>query len=194
MKLTVAFAALLLPGAALAEDSLPAPQGLPLPVALGGAFDLIDHNGEPRTQENPDGHIQLLFFGYANCPAICTVALPLMADVTADLAEQGLSVTPVMITIDPSRDTLETLGPDLADYSPDLVGLTGTPEALQVAYDAYQIEIEEAFVDPEYGPIYAHGSFVYVLDADGTFLTVLPPILSTDRVSEIVATYAAQGS
>ena len=47
------------------------------------------------------------------------------------------------------------------------------------------------FEDPEYGPVFAHGSHIYLLDADGTLLTLLPPILSPERVVEIVAGYAA---
>ncbi len=167
---------------------------LPFDLKLGGSFELTDQNGSQRTEANPDGHMQLLFFGYANCQAICSVALPLMAGVTDDLAARGLPITPVMITVDPNRDTVETIGVDLQKHHPDFVGLTGSSSALQNAYDLYSIEQTVVFTDPELGDIFAHGSHIYLLDAKGQFLTLLPPILSSDRIVEIVQKYAINGS
>lgn len=167
---------------------------LPFNLNLGGAFVLTDHTGNQRTEMNPDGHMQLLFFGYANCQSICTVALPMMGDVVTDLAARGLTVTPVMITVDPKRDTVENMGPVLQKHHPDFVGLTGATAALDKAYDLYSIEHKVVFTDPEQGDIFAHGSHIYLLDAKGKFLTLLPPILSADRVVEIVQKYADAGS
>ena len=160
-----------------------------LPFNLGGAFELTDQSGALRTQADPNGHPQLLFFGYANCREICSAALPMMAQVADAVAEQGITVTPVMITVDPARDTVATLGPALTKHHADFVGLTGTPEQLQVAYDAYQIETEEVFTDPEFGPVYAHGSFLYLLDAQGKLLTLVPPVVSPEAAAGIVAKY-----
>lgn len=175
------------------EAARHAGEGVPLPFDLGGPFTLIDQNGASRTEADPAGHLQLLFFGYANCREICSAALPQMAEIAAGLGARGIPITPVMITVDPARDTVATLGPALAKFSPDFVGLTGSPEALAVAYRLYAIESEEVFEDPQYGPVYAHGSFLYVLDGTGKFLTVIPPVLSTERVIEIIAAYAPAG-
>lgn len=163
----------------------------PLPFRLGGRFTLTDHTGTPRTEADPDGRFQMLFFGYANCQSICSVALPTMAETVALLAERGIDVTPVMITVDPARDTVAAMGPALARISPDLVGLTGDPAALDHVYDLYQVDSKVVFDDPQYGPVYAHGSHIYVLDPAGTVATLFPPILSPERAAGIVAKYAA---
>ncbi|MEM7614131.1 MAG: SCO family protein [Pseudomonadota bacterium] len=184
-----ALAAVLLAGAAGASD-IPAPQGLPLPFDFGGAFALTDHTGATRTQADPEGRMQLVFFGYANCEQICSVALPLMADVAYDLADRGLAVTPVMITVDPARDTVADIGPPLAEHHPDFVGLTGSEDELAPVYDLFAVEHKLVWTDPEYGPLYAHGSHIYLMDAAGAFLTLIPPILSPERATEIVAAYA----
>lgn len=182
-----ALAALLLAiaGPAVAQDAFP---------QEGGAFSLTNQAGEIRTQVDPEGAVQLLFFGYANCQEICSAALPLMAEVADLAAEEGLAVTPVMITVDPVRDTVADIGPPLEMIHAGFVGLTGTDEELQVAYDAYGIEIEELFVDPFYGPVFAHGSFIYLLDADGEVLTMLPPILPADHLAQIVLANAGETS
>ena len=162
----------------------------PLPFNVGGDYALTNQHGAAYTQVDPDGKPQLLFFGYANCQEICSAALPLMAQTVDDVSAAGIDAVPVMITVDPVRDTLETLGPALAEHHPDFVGLTGDAPALQAAYDAYQIEIEEVFTDPEFGPVYAHGSFIYLLDKHGKVLTLLPPILPPEALADIVKKYA----
>ncbi|MEJ6396323.1 SCO family protein [Yoonia sp. 208BN28-4] len=157
--------------------------------AVGGDFALTDQTGATRTQASPDGTAQLLFFGYANCKQICSSVLPQMADVVDDLARDGVAVTPMMITVDETVDTVATLGPALREYHPDFVGLTGSQTELQVAYDAFQIEKEHLFDDPEYGPVYAHGSFLYLMDSAGAVLTIIPPVLTDDEITTIIANY-----
>ncbi|MEO0752215.1 MAG: SCO family protein [Pseudomonadota bacterium] len=161
----------------------------PLPWEVGGPFTLIDHTGQTRSEVDPDGRHQLLFFGYAACPGICSAALPLMADAVDALAQDGVEVSPLLLTIDPSLDTVDTMGPALAALSPAFIGLTGEPEALQSAYSAYQVSFEQLFIDPEYGPIYSHGAHIYLLDPDGKVLTLLPPVLPTDQIVAIIKRY-----
>lgn len=167
----------------------PAMAEAPLPFDVGGSFSLTDQNGDLRTEADPDGQAQLLFFGYANCQQICSAALPLMAEIADLLSAKGLPVRPVMITVDPARDTVETIGPALTVHHRDFVGLTGSDDALQVAYDAFSVEKEEIFHDPEYGPVFSHGSFIYLLDGNGKVMTLFPPILSPEDAEKIVLKY-----
>lgn len=160
-----------------------------LPFLVGGDYTLTNQNGDLHTQADPDGRTQLLFFGYANCLQICSSVLPQMADITDVLAKDGHAIRPVMITVDPTIDTVDAIGPALTAYHDDFVGLTGSDAELQVAYDAFSIEKEFLFEDPEYGPVYAHGSFMYLLDGDGTTLTLIPPVLSDDEIIAIITKY-----
>ena len=186
MRFVLALAGTLLASSALAED--------PFARALGGSFELVDQFGETRTEVDPDGQAQLLFFGYANCPDICTAALPLMAQMVDVLEDQGHIVRPIMITVDPKFDTPDTMGPAMAKWHERFVGLSGTEDALQVSYDAFNVEFEPLFVDPAGQTIYAHGSFIYMLDSDGKFLTLIPPILGPDQAAGIVAGYLEPAS
>jgi protein SCO1 len=179
---------------AAAHAALPAATGVPLPFDLGGAFTLTDQHGQTRTERDPDGHLQLLFFGYAQCREICSAALPQMAEVAAALKARGTPITPVLITVDPARDTVAAMAPAMAKWSADFVGLTGTETELAVAHKAFSIDSSLVFEDPASGPVYAHGSFIYLLDGAGQFITVLPPILSNDRMIDIIASHAAAQS
>lgn len=156
---------------------------------LGGAFTLTDHTGATRTQVDPEGQHQLLFFGYANCQEICSAVFPTMAALVDILAEDGTALRPVLITVDPERDTVATMAAALHVHHPEFVGLTGTPAELDVAYTAYSVEFEELFVDPFHGTVFAHGSFIYLLDGDGTVLTLLPPVLGPEMMAQIVSGY-----
>lgn len=175
---------------AATHAAAPPAQGLPLPFDLGGAFTLTDQSGQPRSEADPQGRMQLLFFGYANCDSICSVALPVMAEVADRLAASDIAVTPVMVTVDPERDTPATIGAPLARLHPDFVGLTGSDADLAKVYDLFAVEKQVVFHDPSGAPVYAHGSNIYLLDGEGRFLTLLPPILSADRMEEIAAGFA----
>lgn len=166
----------------------------PLPFAVGGDFTLINQHGQTRTQTDPDGLPQLVFFGYANCPGICSAAMPLMADVVNDMAKRGQQIRPVMITVDPTRDTVENMGEPLAAFHADFIGLTGDPSALDASYAAFNVEHALAYDDPEYGPVYSHGSLIYLMDSTGDVLTVLPPILDATRAADITWKYIKPAS
>lgn len=194
--LAAAFALCAVSAAASAHDAphpaLPPAEGVPLPFALGGPFTLTDQHGRTRTEADPDGRLQLLFFGYANCEAICTVALPQMAGIVQNLRARGIPVRPVMVTVDPENDTPEVMDAALEKLDPDFVGLTGSTEALAATYKAFSVENSVVFTNPAGNPVYAHGSLLYLLDGDGGFLTVIPPILSDERATEIIAAFAGR--
>ena len=166
----------------------------PLPFDVGGPFALTNQYGQARTQVDPNGNPQLLFFGYANCPGICSAALPLMADVVDNLTAQGLAISPVMITVDPTRDTVENMGAVLAKYHPAIVGLTGTSASLDIAYKAFSVDHALAYEDPEYGPVYAHGSLIYLLDGNGEVLTLIPPVMDAQKATQVALKYVGQDS
>ncbi|MEE9314779.1 MAG: SCO family protein [Rhizobiaceae bacterium] len=162
------------------------------PLVKSGDFDLIDNKGRPRTSKNPNGKYQLVFFGYANCKAMCSVALPNLANAVDLLAEMNIPVTPVLITVDPKRDTVAALDRAVADIHPNMVGLTGSEKKLEAAYNAFNLEKKFLFEHIDEGAIYSHGSFIYLLDPKGNFKTLFAPIISPVRIAEISAGYISQ--
>jgi protein SCO1/2 len=174
--------------AASSAAALPNTPGFP--DVVGGDYHLTDHFGHQRSSKDPDGNYQLIFFGYASCKAICSVALPSMAQAVDLLGKQGLAVTPLLITVDPERDTLDAMREAMPEIHPKMIGLTGSEEALGEAYKAFSVEKKLVHVHPDEGPIYAHGTFVYLTGPDGTFKTLMPPVLSPERMTEIVISYA----
>ena len=107
------------------------------PALKSGDFDLIDQNGKQRTSVNPLGHHQLVFFGYAKCKAVCSIAIPNMAETVDLLDGMQIPVTPVMITVDPQRDTVTALKQAVPQMHPKMQGLTGDQENLDAAYKTF---------------------------------------------------------
>lgn len=182
MKHILPTLALLVFGQAALADSA-------LPDQIGGSFELLDQNGVVRTETNPEGHAQLLLFGYASCEAVCAAAMPMIAGLTMALAEDGIPLTPVLITLAPEQDKVETMGAPLARLHPGFVGLTGSDDALQQAYDAFFVKREALLDDTQGGVVYAHGDFIYLLDPAGKPLARLSPMLSVPAAQEIVRRY-----
>jgi protein SCO1/2 len=161
----------------------------PFPVEITPRFDLVDQTGRAVSQADFAGRPMAIFFGYANCEAICSVALPRLAAALDLLGAVGAEIAPVLITVDPARDTPEAMTMSLPKYHPRLIGLTGSETALAEARAVFQVEARQVTQTPEGAPIYAHGSFIYLVGRDGLVKSLLPPILAPERMAELMRKY-----
>ena len=178
------------PGAEASGAPPPLPEAaLPFPIEIEAAFDLVDQTGTRRSEQDFAGKPMLIFFGYASCEAICSVALPRMAAALDILGDRAAALQPIMITVDPVNDTPEALAEAMPKLHPRLLGLTGSEAELAAARAAFQVEAKKLHEMIDGTPIYSHGSFIYLLDGDAKVLTVLPPILGEDRIAELILKY-----
>ena len=169
----------------------PLPEGpaLPFPIKIEAAFDLVDQTGARRSERDFAGKPMLIFFGYASCEAICSVALPRLAAALDILGDKADAVQPLLITVDPVNDTPAALAEAMPKIHPRMLGLTGTEAELAAARDAFQVEAQKTSELPDGTPIFAHGSFIYLLDGEAKVLTILPPILGEERMAELILKY-----
>lgn len=116
---------------------------LPQPLPLE-PFTLVDHEALPFTRDRLEGRWTLLVFGYTHCPDVCPVTLAQVRDARALLEQQSpaLDVAAVFVSIDPERDTPDRVAAYVAAFDEDLVGVTGTAEA--VAAFAGQLRVKYA--------------------------------------------------
>merc|ERR1712065_100581 len=77
---------------------------------IGGPFELVNSRGETVTDKDVITGPTLVYFGYTFCPDVCPLDMSRTADAVDLLEEQGETVTPVFISIDPKRDTPEVVG------------------------------------------------------------------------------------
>jgi protein SCO1/2 len=130
------------------------PQQAALTPALqvGGPFDLIDQNGDPRSAAGFRGQYMLVQFGYTTCPDVCSVALDTMSRALDTLAEQNPAkaarVAPIFISVDPARDTVAVLKDYAVNFHPRLVALTGPVEQVERAAAAYRVYFAKVEAPP----------------------------------------------
>ena len=140
---------------------------------IGGPFALVDHDGKTVTERDFAGRSMLIYFGFTYCPDVCPNTLTVMGEALERLGDKAAAVVPVLITIDPERDTPEQLKEYVRHFHPRLVALTGSPE--QVADVARKYRVYYAKVRPEGAGeqeyLMDHTSIIYLMGPDGQFRT-----------------------
>ena len=201
LALGLALAAWLSGGSALGHDSEKHPNATPegkapvdgpaaaFPFEIGGTFELVDHRGRAVSDKDFRGAHLLIFFGYANCERICPVGLKRMVEAVDLLGAARARVQLLLITVDPARDTAESLAKYVPTIHPRLIGLTGTPEQLAAAAKAYRVESEEVGRSWKGEPVISHGSYIYLMDPEGRFATLLPPVLDAQTMAKTIRKY-----
>lgn len=156
----------LAPGDALAECR---EGGAVVGAEIGGPFTLTRGDGARVTDADVIDRPTLVYFGYTHCPDFCPMDASVMAAATDLLAEQGVAVNSVFITIDPARDTPEKLASFAAAMHPAMVGLSGSDEDVAAAARAYRVYYAKAGDDPEYY-LMDHSTFTYLMAPGAGFL------------------------
>ena len=178
-NISISLAALLMLAACNNSPEQPPLSSAPLAGAtIGGDFSLTDQNGRKRTNAEFDGKYRIVYFGYTNCPDICTPDVQsLMAGLKAfektapDLAKK---IQPIFITVDPERDTPAVLKQFVSAFHPRLVGLTGsevdiadTAKKFAVYYDRVEGSAPDAY-------LMSHSQTPFLMGPDGKPLVILP--------------------
>ena len=137
---------------------------------IGGPFSLVNQDGERVTEKDFRGKYMLVYFGYTYCPDICPAELQVMSAALDELGEKAENVTPVFITVDPERDTVEQMKSYVGNFHPRLVGLTGSKEDVQAAAKAYRVYYARAKSDSATDYLMDHASIVYLMSPEGEYL------------------------
>lgn len=161
-------------------------------ASIGGPYTLIDQNGRTVTEAEFIGRPQLLYFGFGYCPDICPTALQKMGAVQDKVDPKGDKLNYVFITIDPERDTAESLALYVTanGFPKNLTGLTGSLEQIDVAKTAYRVYAQKAF-DPESAGDYMmdHSDIIYFMGKDGKLVDVFPGRSSVFDIAARVQQY-----
>ncbi|XP_057201520.1 protein SCO1 homolog, mitochondrial isoform X2 [Triplophysa rosa] len=128
--------------------------------ALGGPFSLVDHNNKPAKSEDFLGKIKTL----------------------PDLL-------PILITIDPDRDTTEAMSAYVKEFSPNLIGLTGTTAQIEQVSRAYRVYYSQGPKDEDSDYIVDHTIIMYLVGPDGQFLEYFGQNKKSSEISASIASH-----
>ena len=157
--------------------------GTALAGVIGGPFQLLDQNGKTVTDADLKGKWSLIYFGYTHCPDACPTSLNEISIALSELGPKRDAVRPVFITVDPERDTSETLKAYVTAFDAPILALTGTPEQVAKAAKEYRVYYAK---HPESGGDYSmdHSSVIYVMDPEGRFTATFTPDSSPEQMAD----------
>lgn len=147
------------------------------PIHSWNMTTLVDEAGQSVPLKSLDKP-KIVFFGYSHCPDMCPAALAQMARAMKILGRDGNAITPIFISLDPSRDTPETLQAyrdrfeqrTLRAFTGDRDQIDRLAKDFGVMYKQSEDAINGYGVD--------HTGFYYLLDEGNGLLSVLPAGLS----------------
>lgn len=139
---------------------------------IGGPFELIDQSGKPFTDKDLLGKYSLIYFGFTYCPDICPTSLLIISNALRELGPDAAQIKPIFISLDPERDTPETLKDYVSHFDDHLIGLTGTLEQVKQAADAYKVYFQKV-PQPDSAVEYLidHSGFIFLMDPEGHYVT-----------------------
>ena len=106
-------------------------------IQIGGDFELTNHLGQKVTNKSFNEYYRLVFFGFTNCPDFCPNTLNNIGIVINQIDKKD-QLVPILITVDPKRDTIIKLKKYLTNFHPRIVGLTGTEVQLESVKTKYK--------------------------------------------------------
>lgn len=143
---------------------------------IGGPISLMDARNQPVTQADFAGEPAVVYFGFTHCPDVCPTTMYQLSE--ALKLPGGYDVQPILISVDPGRDTPEAMETYVhTDGFPEgLQGLTGSEAQVQAAAEAFKVVRQRAPIEGAPADVYNvdHTSFLYVMDGQWRTRSILP--------------------
>lgn len=160
---------------------------------VGGPFQLVDHDGRPVDQTMLEGKWSLVFFGFTYCPDYCPTTLQALDATKQRLGDKAKDVQIVFVSVDPERDTPQALKDYLSSdgFPEGVIGLTGAPEQIKAAADAYRAYYQKVGEGEDY--TMNHSLTVYLMGPDGRFRTAVAEELGPENSAAVIERAMARG-
>jgi len=155
---------------------------------IGGSFNLTNHQNKSVTEKDFLGKYMLVYFGYTYCPDVCPTDLQIMS-AALRMIDPAIAkdITPVFVSIDPERDTVDLMAEYIKHFHKNLVGLTGTVDQIKEIKSKYRVYSAKSDDTADY--LVDHTAYTYLMDKDGRLLKhfnhALPPERMAAQISAL---------
>jgi len=150
---------------------------------IGGPFQLTDQSGKRVTDKDFRGRYMLIYFGYSFCPDVCPTTLAVMAQALEKMGDRSRRIAPILITIDPERDTPKVLEDYVKAFGPTFVGLTGNAAEIKGVEKKYRVyAVKKPLEGGNYGM--DHSSVIYLMGPDGKLVSFYDEAISPDDLAK----------
>lgn len=141
-------------------------------------FELVNQSGETVSLTQFQNKTVALTFLYTSCPDTCPLYVAKMNQAMDLIPAIQNKVSVIVITVDPERDTVETLRTYTGRWPSNWLYLTGSMEKLKSVWDNYGIFVQKQEMEStghighmSYGV--THTAKVVLIDARGNTVTEL---------------------
>ena len=110
---------------------------------------------------------RLVYFGYTHCPDVCPLGLQTMAEALDALGPSSAKITPVFVTVDPSRDTPQLMKDYVAFFHPRIVGLSPSEDELRTMAKAWRVKYARVEVGEGRPYLMDHTATILLADPTG---------------------------
>jgi protein SCO1 len=168
---------------------------------IGGPYNLVNQDNVAVTEKTFLGKPALIYFGFTYCPDICPMSLQSMALALDEAKAAGGrnidAIQPILISIDPARDTPASLKNYVAadGFPKGLVGLSGTQEQVNAAAKAFKVGFTKSTPkggDPKDYNV-DHTSIMYLMGSDGKLKSFFTNNPDPKEVGQCIAALSKQG-
>jgi protein SCO1 len=163
---------------------------------IGGPFELVNQDGQTVTQDTFAGRPMLIYFGFTYCPDVCPFSLQTMAQALDTAGPAASRIQPVLISLDPARDTPEAMKQYVASagFPKGLIGLTGTAEQTAAAARAYKVSWRRNDTPASAAQyLIDHSSILYLVGSDGKLRTFFTDAQGPDSIAQCLTELSAAG-
>ncbi len=155
------------------------PQGRDMPDV-----SLTNQDGEAVSMEQLEGRWNLLFFGYTFCPDICPATLAELRQLRGKLPEDvNQRLQPILVSVDPARDTPEQLKKYLDYFGAGFIGLTGSLEDIQTLANAAGVPFIPGDTSKQDYTV-DHGANLALIGPDGRLRGFIRAPMRTEKLAE----------
>jgi protein SCO1 len=149
-------------------------RGAPTVTAqIGGPFTLVDDTGGTVTEKTLAGKPYTMYFGYTFCPDVCPATLLDLSRWIQKLGPDADKLHYIFVTVDPERDTVQSLHTYLSSFDKRIRGYTGTPAEIAQIAKEYRVYYKKVPTE-DGGYTMDHSAIIYLMGSNGKFITVIP--------------------
>ncbi|WP_157234728.1 SCO family protein [Methylosinus sp. LW4] len=134
--------------------------------AYAPSFRLTATNGDIVDEKTMRGRPYAIFFGFTHCPEVCPTTMLEAARAANEADPSGAGFDILFATLDPARDTRESLADFVSSFPRRITALRGAAEETDRAAQAFRVYHRKT---PLEGGDYTidHTTLVYLVDRDG---------------------------
>jgi protein SCO1/2 len=126
----------------------------------------LESSDGPVSLADFKGKFTYIYFGYTFCPDVCPATMATLRQVREELGTEADQMQVVMVTVDPERDTPETLAKYLHYFDESFVGLSGSHELVDQVGEPFGLYYSRQEGSEATGYLVDHTARLYVLDRE----------------------------